>query len=64
MTVMKYTYTTNIEVQSLQSCKWSRSDGKQTGMISIEHPAGELLIFAKGVGSNENEGGSYDVTVS
>jgi len=41
----------------------TRSDSKQTGG-SIERPAGELLIFVKGVGSNENEGSSYDVTVS
>jgi hypothetical protein len=61
--MIKYTYTANDEVQSLQISELSSSHTEQTGRFII-HCAGGRLVFAEGVGGNKSEGGSYDVGVN
>ena len=61
--MIKYTYTANDKVQSLQISELSGSHTEQTGRC-IAHCTGVRLVFAEGVGGNKNEGGSYDVIVN
>jgi hypothetical protein len=61
--MIKYTYIAHDKVQSLKIIELSSIHTEQSGRF-ILHCAGGRLVFAEGVGGNENDGGSYDAIVN